>query len=89
MLMDCPVLGNKQCPFCTLIGDALYCGLGKGSSELKDIKSCNGKDPRYDQKDIYQENIRRKKEIHRTGIRDKTRDLFRGTEIRKQRTDDL
>lgn len=69
----CPVIGNKECPFSVR---GIYCGIEKGSGEIKDIKSCNRKEPKYEA-DIYQKDIRGNKAIRKFGKKDKTRDLFR------------
>lgn len=37
---------NRSCPF-AFTQDGLRCGLGKGESKVEEIKSCNGRNPKY------------------------------------------
>lgn len=47
-MIRCPVI-NKECvfAFASARDNNIYCGQGKGDSNVKDVKSCDGKHPIY------------------------------------------
>lgn len=75
MFEPCPIIEMKVCDFAHWRDGECFCGQGRGDSRVKKVKSCNGKHPQYDEKEL-QGNGQNKRNKRRSGSRSNTKSLF-------------